>query len=79
MTEGVIHVLARLHDLVVMGQPNPDAGVNGLRPGDVALAAGRPALIIPYAGDFAELGWPVSLSPGAAPARRRGRCTTRCS
>jgi nucleotide-binding universal stress UspA family protein len=55
MTEGVT-VLARLHDLVVMGQPNPDAGVNGLRPGDVALAAGRPALIIPYAGDFAELG-----------------------
>jgi nucleotide-binding universal stress UspA family protein len=55
MTEGVI-ALARLHDLVVMGQTDPDAIPSGLRPGDVALAAGRPALIVPYAGDFAELG-----------------------
>ncbi len=55
MTEGVIS-LARLHDFVVMGQPNPDAVANALRPGEVVLAAGRPALIVPYAGDFAELG-----------------------
>jgi len=55
MTEGVI-AMARLHDLVVMGQPDPDAIPSGLRPGEVALAAGRPALIIPYAGEFAEIG-----------------------
>jgi nucleotide-binding universal stress UspA family protein len=55
MTEGAIG-LARLHDLVVMGQPNPDIASNGLRPGDVVLGAGRPALMVPYAGDFAELG-----------------------
>ena len=55
MTEGVI-ALARLHDLVVMGQPDPDALPNALRPGEVVLAAGRPALIVPYVGDFAEFG-----------------------
>ncbi|HTQ33878.1 MAG TPA: universal stress protein [Stellaceae bacterium] len=55
MTEGVID-LARLHDLVVMGQTNPDAPSNGLRPGEVVLAAGRPALLVPYAGEFATLG-----------------------
>jgi len=55
MTEAVI-AFARLHDLVVMGQLNPDAPVNALRPGEVALAAGRPALIVPYAGTFTELG-----------------------
>ena len=54
-TQGVID-LARLHDLVVIGQPAPDAPSSGLRPGDVVLAAGRPALIVPYAGDFATLG-----------------------
>lgn len=55
MTEGVIS-LARLHDLVVMGQPDPDAPATGLRPAEVVLAAGCPALIMPYAGDFPELG-----------------------
>jgi nucleotide-binding universal stress UspA family protein len=54
-TEGVI-TMARLHDLVVMGQPDPDVPSNGLRPSEVVLAAGRPALIVPYAGEFTELG-----------------------
>jgi nucleotide-binding universal stress UspA family protein len=61
MTEGVI-ALARLHDLVVMGQPDPDAGTNGLRPGEVVLAAGTPALLVPYAGEFAELGRRVLIA-----------------
>jgi nucleotide-binding universal stress UspA family protein len=55
MTEGVV-ALARLHDLVVMGQPDPEALPNGLRPGEVALAAGTPALIVPYAGHFTDIG-----------------------
>jgi nucleotide-binding universal stress UspA family protein len=53
--EGVIG-LARLHDLVVMGQPNTDALPSGLRPSEVVLAAGTPALIVPYVGEFTELG-----------------------
>jgi len=55
MTEAVIG-LTRLHDFVVMGQTNTDAMPNALRPGEVVLAAGRPALIVPYAGSFTEIG-----------------------
>jgi nucleotide-binding universal stress UspA family protein len=55
MTEAVI-AMARSHDLVVMGQPDPDAAANALRPDEVALAAGIPALLIPYAGEFADIG-----------------------
>jgi nucleotide-binding universal stress UspA family protein len=54
-TEAVIG-LGRLHDLVVMGQPEPDMLGNGLRPSEVVLAAGRPALLLPYAGTFPEIG-----------------------
>jgi len=61
MTEGVI-TLARLHDLVVMGQPDADTPSNGLRPSEVVLAAGRPALIVPYAGEFTELGRNILLA-----------------
>jgi nucleotide-binding universal stress UspA family protein len=55
MTEAVI-AHARLHDLVIVGQSGPDAMLNALRPGEVVLAAGRPALIVPYAGTFTEIG-----------------------
>ncbi len=51
--------LAALYDLVVLGQPNPDAeatGGLGLRPQEVVLGAGRPVLVVPYAGGFAEIG-----------------------
>ncbi|HWD58784.1 MAG TPA: universal stress protein [Stellaceae bacterium] len=61
LTEGVT-AAARLHDLVVMGQPDPDAATNALRPGEVVLAAGRPALIVPYTGEFAGLGGHVLVA-----------------
>jgi nucleotide-binding universal stress UspA family protein len=56
-TQAVI-ALARLHDLVVLGQPDPDSGSGGLaaQPEEVVLATGRPVLMVPYAGSFAELG-----------------------
>ncbi len=54
-TRGTIEA-ARLHDLVVLAQPDPDAASNGLRPEEVVLACGRPVVVIPYAGHFAELG-----------------------
>ena len=54
-TEGVI-ARGRLHDLVVIGQPDPDAVANGLRPSEVVLAAGRPCLLVPYVGEIATLG-----------------------
>jgi nucleotide-binding universal stress UspA family protein len=56
---GSVIAEAALYDLVVLGQPNPDArtgGAFGLRPEEVVLGSGRPVLVIPYAGDFAEVG-----------------------
>jgi nucleotide-binding universal stress UspA family protein len=55
---GSVIAEAALYDLVVLGQPNPDAGtggVFGLRPQEIVLGCGRPVLVIPYAGDFADV------------------------
>ena len=54
-----------LYDLVVLGQPNPDVragGAFGLRPEEIVLGGGRPVLVIPYAGDFAEVGQRVLVA-----------------
>jgi nucleotide-binding universal stress UspA family protein len=59
---GSITALARLHDLVVLGQPDPAGIGSGLQPEEIVLAAGRPVLVIPYAGDFAELGRHVLIA-----------------
>jgi nucleotide-binding universal stress UspA family protein len=51
--------LAPLYDLVVAGQPDPDAtpaDLRGARPEALALGIGRPVLIVPYAGTFDEVG-----------------------
>ena len=50
---------AALYDLVVVGQPNPDAGLTGaigLRPEEIVLSCGRPVLVVPYAGEFPDVG-----------------------
>ena len=62
ITEGpdadpVLH--ARYADLAVLGQLNPDRVETELippRPEQVALASGRPVLIVPYAGRFDNVG-----------------------
>jgi nucleotide-binding universal stress UspA family protein len=51
-----VHV--RYADLVVVGQPNA-ADASGVEPDfaeRLVLAAGRPVVVIPYAGNFAEIG-----------------------
>ncbi len=50
---------ARHADLLVLGQPDPRDPAAYVAPhfvGDVLLGAGRPALVIPYAGDVRMLG-----------------------
>jgi len=50
---------AALYDLVVVGQPNPDAGLTGaigLRPEEIVLSCGRPVLVVPYAGEILDVG-----------------------
>jgi nucleotide-binding universal stress UspA family protein len=50
---------ARYADLAILGQLDPDGGDAELirsRPEHVALASGRPVLVMPYAGHFATVG-----------------------
>jgi len=59
---------ARYADLTVIGQPNASEGV-GVEPDfaeRVLLAAGRPVLVIPYAGDFPGLGERVLIAWNAS-------------
>jgi nucleotide-binding universal stress UspA family protein len=49
----------RYVDLIVLGQPDPDDTTAALyrpRPEEVALAVGRPVLVIPYAGSWTQIG-----------------------
>ena len=49
--------LAKSVDLTIMGQRPPRAdGAARLRPDDVVMAAGRPVLVVPYAGNFETVG-----------------------
>ena len=50
---------AALYDLVVVGQPDPDAapgGRFGVRSEEIVLGGGRPVMVVPYAGRFPEVG-----------------------
>jgi nucleotide-binding universal stress UspA family protein len=51
-----VTALGRLYDLVIVAQANPDVPSPAPRmlPEDLVVAAGRPVLLIPYAGEFAE-------------------------
>lgn len=57
---GVVRLHARYADLVVIGQALPSEGdSDGLLPGfadELVLTAGRPVLLVPYAGRFAGVG-----------------------
>jgi nucleotide-binding universal stress UspA family protein len=58
MNRGIIDA-ARLHDLLILGQTDPAADsdrITALRPEDIVMACGRPVLLIPFAGEFAEVG-----------------------
>lgn len=49
----------RYVDLIVLGQPDPDdtlAMLSRPLPEEVALAVGRPILVVPYAGSWQEIG-----------------------
>jgi nucleotide-binding universal stress UspA family protein len=72
-TDGaVLH--GRYVDLVVLGQTDPDNGEAALfQPSaeDVALAVGRPVLVVPYAGRFEECGRRVLVAWNASRAATR--------
>jgi nucleotide-binding universal stress UspA family protein len=51
-----VTALGRLYDLVIVAQANPDVPSPAPRmlPEELVVGVGRPVLMIPYAGDFAE-------------------------
>jgi nucleotide-binding universal stress UspA family protein len=62
---GSVIAEAVLYNLVIVGQPNPDAGLTGaigLRPEEIVLGCGRPVLVVPYAGEFADVGRQVLVA-----------------
>src|SRR4029077_11679721 len=66
--------LAKSVDLTIAGQRPPNSSSNGgsrFRPEDIVVAAGRPVLIVPYAGTFETVGKRMR-PPGAGPAGGTG-------
>lgn len=64
----------RYVDLIVLGQPAPDDTESALFrpvPEEVALAVGRPVLVVPYTGSFAEVGRRVLIGWDASRAATR--------
>jgi nucleotide-binding universal stress UspA family protein len=58
-------VQSRYADLIVLGQLDPanaQAPVDNPRPEDIALSAGRPALVIPYVGSYKPIGQRVLVA-----------------
>jgi nucleotide-binding universal stress UspA family protein len=58
---------ARYADLVILGQPDPNAdpGASGI-PAPALLSSGRPVLLVPYAGDVATIGETVLVAWNAS-------------
>jgi nucleotide-binding universal stress UspA family protein len=58
LAAGHVTAAARYADLVVLGQPDPEAAQPGAAVllDDAIFFSGRPVLVVPYAGRFAEVG-----------------------
>lgn len=67
---GAMRVSARYADFVVIGQPDPDRAAEEHMPGyfaeDLVLTAGRPVLVVPYAGHFTSVGSRVMVAWNAS-------------
>ena len=66
-----VRLSARYSDLVVLGQAKPGDGLGRAIAEDVVLAAGRPVLMVPYAGHFPETGKRVLVAWNASPEAAR--------
>jgi len=70
--EGMLAELISLHaryaDLVIIGQDDPDTAIPGSvgLAGDVLFGAGRPVLVVPYAGTFSAVGRRVLIGWNAS-------------
>jgi nucleotide-binding universal stress UspA family protein len=64
---------ARYADLIILGQPSPDddSSVDKDFFEHVALGAGRPVIIVPYAGNFSSIGQNVLVAWNGSPEAMR--------
>lgn len=65
---------ARFADLAVIGQPSPeeaDAVTDYDLPAELVMALGRPVLVVPYAGQFADVGKRVLVARSGTRESRR--------
>lgn len=69
-----VRLSARYADLAVLGQPQPDQGLERSFVEEVILSAGRPVLMVPYAGRFADTGKRVLVAWNAG--REAARAVT---
>ena len=72
-TVDAVRLAARSADLAILGQPDPHGdGADAVDlPAQVVMGSGRPALIVPYAGTFADVGRRVMVAwNGSAQAAR---------
>jgi nucleotide-binding universal stress UspA family protein len=61
--EAELIALARTADLTIIGQINPNArSASTWRPQDIVVACGRPVLMVPYIGNFVEVGRRVLIA-----------------
>jgi nucleotide-binding universal stress UspA family protein len=54
--------LARSADLIVAGQVNPYRAVSKWRPEELVVKCGRPVLMVPYIGDYEQIGRRVMVA-----------------
>lgn len=75
---GAMRLSARYADLLVVGQHDPDRAAEERMPGyfveDLVLSAGRPVLVVPYAGHFKNVGSRVLVAWNAS--REAARAVT---
>lgn len=67
----VLVAQARFADLVVVSQSDPEGGGTGDLPGALALSAGRPVLVLPFAGHEGSLGKRVMVGWDGSPQAAR--------
>ncbi len=60
----------RYADLIVVGQPEPGRSAGAIDPGEL-MAAGRPLLVVPFAGNFEVMGKTVLVGWNATPEAAR--------
>ena len=73
-TAEILSKQARYHDLAVVGQGNPESYIfvgDREMPDRMIMTSGRPALVIPYVGEYATIGKHVMIAWDAGPMPAR--------